>query len=132
MEREHESAGAKPPTTEIRWPQAGVAQVALTGEHDLCSAGLLSRALTQTLEECVHLIVDLRSTELIDSSTIRVLIATKDRASAKERRFSLLLGATPIIERALELTGALTALNRVTTSEEALRIQMAGHSRAVG
>ena len=56
-----------------------------------------------------------------DDHTIPVLIATKGRADAGERRFNLLLGTTPIVERVLEITGVLTVLNRVHGLEEVRR-----------
>ncbi len=117
---ERDPVGSNPPTIDVRLPAPGVAQVVLGGEHDLGSADRLSTVLTDTLEGCSHLVVDLGTTEFIDSSTIRVLIATKGRADASGRRFNLLLGTAPIVERILEITGVLTALNRVHTLDEAL------------
>lgn len=120
MTQQNQPASVKPITTDVRWPRAGVAQVVLSGEHDLGTADQLNTDLTRTLERCTHLIVDLSSTEFIDSSTIRVLVATKRRADASHRRFNLLLGTTPIVECALEITGVLAILNRVHALEEAL------------
>jgi anti-anti-sigma factor len=120
MTQQDELAGAHPPTTDVRWPRQGVALVVVGGEQDLASADELSGVLTDTLDQCSHLIVDLSSSEFIDSSTIRVLVATEGRADASRRRFNLLLGTAPIVERALEITGVLTALNRVHSLEEAL------------
>lgn len=120
MNGEHGPAGSNPATTETRWLRDGVAQVVLCGEHDLGSADRLNTLLAETLDVCSQLIVDLSTTEFIDSSTIRVLVSTKGRADAADRRFNLLLGTTPIVERALEITGVLTVLNRVHTLNEAL------------
>ncbi len=115
-----EPVGSSQPTMDVRWLRDGVARVVLGGEHDLDSADRLSALLTKTLERCSHLVVDLSSATFIDSSSIRILVATKSRADAGECRFSLLLGTEPIVERALEITGVLTVLNRVHTLEEAL------------
>jgi anti-anti-sigma factor len=120
MTEEHEPKASNPPTIDARWPQAGVAHVILGGEHDLDSADRLSIVLTEMLEGGSHLIVDLGATRFIDSSTIQVLLATKGRADAGRRRFNLLLGTEPIVERVLEITGVLILLNRVHTLEEAL------------
>lgn len=109
-----------PPTVDVRWPAAGVAQVVLGGEHDLDSAARLQALLGETLETCAHLIVDLSSTDFIDSATIRALLATKGRADATNRQFNLLVGTRPIVERVLELTGVLTVLNRAHTLEDIL------------
>jgi anti-anti-sigma factor len=118
MTYDFDSPDPTPPAIEVRWARPDVAQVVLTGEHDLSTADRLSAVLTKTLDECFHLIVDLSTTEFIDSTTIRVLIATKSTADASERRFNLLLGTTPVVERALEIAGVLTALNRVDTLDE--------------
>jgi len=108
------------PTIDIRWPRPKVAQVVLGGEHDLNTSDKLDAALATTLTNCSHLIVDLSTTQFIDSSTIHVLITAKERADAAGRRFNLLLGTEPIVERALQITGTLPALNRVHVLEEAL------------
>jgi anti-anti-sigma factor len=121
MNPEHALVDTNPPTMDVRRLGADVAQVILGGEHDLSSADELNTVLAQTLEQCSHIVVDLSSTTFIDSTTIRVLITTKGRADASGRRFNLLLGTAPIVERVLELTGVLTALNRVHTLDEALR-----------
>ncbi len=115
-----EPVGSNPPTIEIRAPAPDVAQVVLGGEHDLGSADRLSAVLTDTLGGCSHLVVDISTAEFIDSSTIRVLIATKERADGGGREFSLLLGTAPIVERILEITGVLVVLNRVHSLDEAL------------
>ena len=109
------------PTIDVRWPNPEVAQVVLGGEHDLSTKDELDSALATTLARCSHLIVDLSTTQFIDSSTIRVLITSKERADAAGRRFNLLLGTEPIVERALEITGVLPALNRVHALEEAMQ-----------
>ncbi len=116
----NDDTGSTAPTVNVQWPREGVAVVVLGGEHDLNSAAQLRLALTQTLEKSVHLVVDLSSTKFIDSSTIGALISAKARADADERRFNLLLGTEPIIERVLEITGVLTVLNRVHRLEDAI------------
>jgi anti-anti-sigma factor len=108
------------PTIEIRRPRRDVAQVVLGGEHDLSTQDQLNSTLATALANCSHLIVDLSTTQLIDSSTIGVLIAIKKRAEANDRRFNLLLGTEPIVERILEITGVLPLLNRVHALEEAI------------
>jgi anti-anti-sigma factor len=113
-------AAVNPPSMDVRWPLPGIATVTLGGEHDLESADRLGAVLAETLGVCTHLVVDLSTTDFVDSSTIRVLVSTKRRADATDRHFNLLLGTAPIVERALEVTGVLTALNRVHTLEEAI------------
>ena len=120
MDAMPEHRGSTEPTTDIRWPRARVAQVILGGEHDLSSAEHLNGILAETLDWCSKLIVDLRGTQFIDASTIRVLLSVKGRAIASGRAFSIVLATTPIVERTLEITGVLSVLNRVHTLEQAL------------
>jgi anti-anti-sigma factor len=108
------------PTIETRWPHPGVAQVVLGGEHDLSTQDQLVSTLATTLTDCSHLVVDLSTTQFIDSSTIGVLIAIKKRAEARDRRFNLLLGTERIVEQALQISGVLPLLNRVHALDEAL------------
>ena len=82
--------------------------------------GQLGEILSQALASHSHLIVDLRPTEFIDSSTISTLVRAKNAAHERDCRFNLLLSTTEVVERALKITGALHTLNRVHSMEEAL------------
>ena len=108
------------PTIELRRPRPDTALVVLAGEHDLNSAAELGERLRLALDRCTHLIVDLSSTEFIDSSTIAALVNAKKLADHRGCEFNLVLATTPIVERALEITGVLPGLNRVATVEQAL------------
>ena len=112
-------------TIDVHWPRSGVAYVILGGEHDLSTAGHLDRKLTETLQGCFRLVVDLRNTAFIDSSTIRTLLAAKDRANAGACQFNVVLETTPNVERAFELTGVMPALNRIRTLDETLALRAA-------
>jgi anti-anti-sigma factor len=118
------------PSVDVRWPRPGVAQVILCGEHDLSSVDRLSETLAATLGGCSKLVVDLRETQYIDSSTIRVLVSTRKQTEAEGRHFALVLATTPIVEKTLEITGVLGILNRVQTLEEALGQRAGGHAAA--
>jgi anti-anti-sigma factor len=108
------------PTVEVRWPRPGTALVLLGGEHDLATATTLDQTLKRVLDGCTHLIVDLSDTEFLDSSTIRAIVMAKKHSDATGKTFNLLLASTPIVERALEIAGVLSSLNRVRTINEAL------------
>ena len=108
------------PTFEILRPRPGTAQVVLGGEHDLASAPRLQKTLDDSLRSCSHLVVDLTAAEFIDSTTLNVLVRTRNRAYDGGVEFTLVLASTPIVERALEISGVLPSLNRVATIEEAL------------
>lgn len=108
------------PTIDVRRPRPDTALVALAGEHDLNSAAELGETLSLALDRCTHLIVDLSSAEFIDSSTITALVTAKKQADHAGCRFNLVLASTPVVERALEITGVLPVLHRVTTIDQAL------------
>ena len=78
------------------------------------------RRSSLALDRCTQLIVDLSSAEFIDSSTITALVNAKKHADQVGCKFNLVLASTPIVERALEITGVLPGLNRVATVEQAL------------
>jgi anti-anti-sigma factor len=120
MSEEHTDKPSPGPATVVHWLLPGVAQVMLVGEHDLATADEVEQTLTDTIETCSHLLVDVSGADFIDSSTIRVLVSAKGRADESGCRFNLVLGTRPIVERALEITNVLGVLNRVHTVSEVL------------
>ena len=111
------------PTIEVRSPRPHAALVVLGGEHDLNSADQLRETFNQSLAHCDHLIVDLSATEFIDASTIGVLLEARQQAIERDRKFSVVLGTEPIVERLLEVSGVLPLLDVVPTVERALDAQ---------
>jgi anti-sigma B factor antagonist len=108
------------PTIQVRSPRPHAALVVLAGEHDLHSADEVQQTLDQSLAGCDHLIVDLSSADFIDSTIIGVLLQTKKNALERDRKFNVVLGTAPIVERILEVTGVVALLNVVPTVERAL------------
>ena len=108
------------PTIEVRSPQPHAALVVLAGEHDLHSADELQRDFDQSLAHCDHLIVDLSAAEFIDATIVGVLVETRQNAIELDRKFNVVLGTAPAVERILEVTGVLPLLNVVPTVERAL------------
>ena len=107
-------------TIEVRSPKPQVALVVLAGEHDLYSADEVQQTLDQSLAVCDHLIVDLSAAEFIDSTIVHVLLQTKKNAIELDRKFSVVLGTAPVVERILEVTGVVPLLNVVPSVERAL------------
>ena len=107
-------------TIQVRSPQPGVALVALAGEHDLHSGEELRQSFEQALARCDHLIVDLSAAEFIDSTIIAVLVQTMRSATELDRKFNVVLGTAPAVERILEITGMMPLLGVVPTLERAL------------
>jgi anti-sigma B factor antagonist len=105
---------------EVHSPRPGVALVALAGEHDLYSGDELRQAFEESLSGSDHLIVDLSAAEFIDSTIIAVLLQTMKDAAALDRKFNVVLGTAPAVERILEVTGVIPLLSVVPTVERAL------------
>jgi anti-anti-sigma factor len=108
------------PTIEVRSPQPHAALVVLAGEHDLHSADEVQRTFDQALAVCDHLIVDLSTAEFIDSTIVGVLLQTNKNAVELDRKFNVVLGTAPVVERILDVTGVVPHLNIVPTVEWAL------------
>jgi anti-sigma B factor antagonist len=88
-----------------RDPPAAV--VALVGEHDAYSAERLKSELTALLDEGQRIVVDLRDTTFIDSTTLSVLLGARLHAEQSSLGFALLLPDRHYtqVHRILELTG---------------------------
>jgi anti-anti-sigma factor len=119
------------PTIEVRFPQPHTALVVLRGEHDLSSVDELRRTIDQSFALCDHLIVDLSAVEFIDSTTIRALLETRQRAIELDCTFSIALGDEAIVQRVLEVSGVLPLLNVVPTVEQALDALASRHPDSV-
>ncbi len=108
------------PTIEVRSPHPHAALVGLVGEHDLHSADEVRQTLDQALAVCDHLIVDLSAADFIDSTIVGVLLQTRKNAVELDRKFNVVLGTAPVVERILDVTGVVPHLNVVPTVEGAL------------
>jgi anti-anti-sigma factor len=69
--------------------EPGVAIFGLAGEHDDYSAPKLARELATALEEGLHLVVDLRQTTFLGSTSVATLLAA--RRTADERDLGLVV-----------------------------------------
>lgn len=103
-----------------REPPAAV--VALVGEHDAYSSPRLENELAVLLEEGRRIVVDLRDTTFVDSTTLSVLLSARHRAEASSLGFVLVLPAQDYtqVNRILDLTGLASAFAIFGTLEEAL------------
>ena len=88
-----------------RDPPAAV--VTLIGEHDAYSAERLEIELTILLDEGRRIVVDLRDTAFIDSTTLSVLLGARLRAEKSSLGFALLLPHLEYtqVHQILDLTG---------------------------
>jgi anti-anti-sigma factor len=103
-----------------RDPPAAV--VALVGEHDAYSAERLEGELGVLLEDRLPVVVDLRDTEFIDSTTLATLVAARRAAAGSGLGFTVVLPRQSYtqVTRLLELTGLRSSFAIYETIEEAL------------
>lgn len=63
--------------------------VALWGEHDLSTVGVIDATLTEALTTGLDVVVDLRDVEFMDATTVRSLVNGSARVAEHGRRLSL-------------------------------------------
>jgi anti-anti-sigma factor len=102
--------------------EPGVEVVTVTGEHDLSTAPELQRRLDAALDSGAAVAIDLLQTTFIDSTVLRVLICTRERASERGIGFSVALGDSTGhgVRRLLELTGIEQRLQAAPTRAAAI------------
>jgi anti-anti-sigma factor len=103
-----------------RDPPAAV--VALVGEHDTYSAGRLEAELSVLLDEAFPVVVDLRDTEFIDSTTLGALLAARRTARQSGVGFTFVLPKRNYTEvnQLLDLTGLGSSFAIFETLDDAL------------
>ncbi|HEX9381281.1 MAG TPA: STAS domain-containing protein [Gaiellaceae bacterium] len=113
-------------TLSPRDPSAAV--VALVGEHDAYSSERLENELTVLLDEAHRIVVDLRETSFIDSTTLSVLLGARHRAERSSLGFALVLpeGEYTQVNQILDLTGLGAAFAIFGSVEDALAAVRAG------
>jgi anti-sigma B factor antagonist len=84
-----------------------VAVVALVGEHDAYSSERLENELGVLLDGAQHIVVDLRDTDFVDSTTLGVLLSARRQAERKRLGFALVLPEDDFaqVQQILRLTG---------------------------
>jgi anti-sigma B factor antagonist len=104
-----------------RDPPAAV--VALVGEHDAYSSERLENELAVLLEESRRIVVDLRDTTFIDSTTLSVLLVARDQAEQAALGFVLVLPKDEYtqVHQILELTGLGRAFAIFASLDDGLR-----------
>jgi anti-anti-sigma factor len=113
-----------------RDPPAAV--VALVGEHDAYSSQRLENELNVLLDDNRRVVVDLRDTAFIDSTTLSVLLGARMRAEQASLGFTLVLPEREYtqVQRLLDLTGLGTAFAIFGKLDDALNAARTG--RAAG
>ena len=111
-----------------RDPPAAI--VALVGEHDTYSAQRLESELAMLIEEGRNVVVDLRDTTFIDSSTLGVLLGARRGAEQATLGFTLALPDRDYTEvkQLLDLTGLAASFAIFTKLEDALAAARTGRA----
>jgi anti-sigma B factor antagonist len=109
-----------------RDPPAAV--VALVGEHDAYSSQRLENELAMLLDEGRQIVVDLRDTGFVDSTTLGVLLAARKRAEQSSLGFTLVVrdGDYTQARHILDLTGLGRSFAIYGKLDEALGAARAG------
>jgi anti-anti-sigma factor len=113
-----------------RDPPAAV--VALVGEHDAYSAQRLESELALLIDSGRRIVVDLRDTVFIDSTTLSVLLVARRRAEQASLGFALVLHERDYtqVHQLLDLTGLGRAFAISGKLDEALALVRAGRADA--
>jgi len=111
-----------------RDPPAAV--VALVGEHDAYSAGRLEGELAVLLDEGRSIVVDLRDTEFVDSTTLAAMLGARRDAEGLGLGFTLVLPRRDYtqVTRLLDLTGLASTFAICDTLDDGLNSARAGRT----
>ena len=94
------------------------AVIELEGELDLAGASVLEQELAQPETDAARAVVlDLRGVEFMDSSGLRVIAITLQRAQERGRRFALVPGAAQVM-RVFDITRMRERLEFVADPRE--------------
>jgi len=98
----------------------GVVVVAMPAEVDLATAPAVRDELLSTLNrDGVHLVVDARGVEFMDSSGVNALVRARERATALDGSLHVVT-ASRAVRRVLEITALEDRVGLVTTMDEAI------------
>ena len=115
-----------------RDPPAAV--VALVGEHDTYSAERLETELAMLLDDGRRVVVDLRDTSFIDSTTLSALLSARRRADKSALGFVLVMSERDYtqVNQLLDLTGLGASFAIYGKLDDALTAAREGRSRGDG
>jgi anti-sigma B factor antagonist len=113
-------------TLSPRDPPAAV--VALVGEHDAYSSPRLESELAVLLDGGQRIVVDLRDTDFIDSTTLGVLLSARNEAEKASLGFALVLAEREYtqVHQIFDLTGLGSAFATFGKLEDALTAARGG------
>jgi anti-sigma B factor antagonist len=99
---------------------AGLAVLAISGEHDLSTAPNLRRRIDNLLDEGTATVIDLSPATFIDSSILGVILDGRRRATAADIGYAVVhANGADAVDRVLEVTGLRAELPVHARREEA-------------
>ena len=104
----------------VSHPRPGAAVAECMGEHDCTTKDELGRLFGELVMENELVVIDVSYAEFIDSSFLQNLVAADQLARQHGSRVRLQHATAHTVRRALEISGVLTALDSVSTREEAI------------
>jgi anti-anti-sigma factor len=108
--------------------EPGVAIFGLPGEHDDYSAPKLARELATALEEGLHLVVDLRQTTFLGSTSVATLLAAKRTAAERDLGLAVVIDEVTAwpVRRVFELAHLSEVLPIVPGVDAAIALTRVG------
>jgi anti-sigma B factor antagonist len=92
-------------------PEAGIAVLTVSGEHDLNTAPQLREQLERQIEAGSGLIIDLSPATFVDSTILGVILEARRRAIGSGLGFAVVHGdGSAAVVRVLEITGLRSEL----------------------
>jgi anti-anti-sigma factor len=121
--RDHDGSGPLPGQGiyRITRPVPRVVVVELMGEHDLETTPHLRDVLFSLVDVHDLVVLDLTSTEFIDSSVLLMIVQTNRLAATAETSFRLVVEQESLIHRLLELSNVLERIDVAPSRDAALR-----------
>lgn len=116
-----DTPSTQPIDSQVHVEQRGqISIVRLIGEHDLSTQDQISGAIEAAIGSDHDVVIDLRSANFIDSSTLQALVAGSRKASEAGRRLILVIGEERAVVQVFELTGLLDSFDCADSPESAI------------
>jgi anti-anti-sigma factor len=106
-------------SVEVTHPRPEIAVVVLEGGQDLVTADETEELIARLIAANALVVVDLSGTDFADSAFIGVLLRVNRLAAKRGKRLRIQLGTTPVVRRALEISGVLQLLDVADGRDEA-------------
>lgn len=93
--------------------------VSLAGELDMANAPLLQETIEREQLTAKIVVLDMQQLQFIDSTGLRIILATRERCSEQGRQFAITRGSEQV-QRLLSITGVAAHLRTLDTPDEML------------